>query len=277
MNEERISKAEGAAGNSTDAVIEKIKKCMRLARKAGTDGERQAAEAAAKRMADAHWIALDTISVTDADARATFEKGEKTYIRRGVEDGWISTILRDHFGVTVIQHYRTGDYRMRLSFIGCRINIEVAKYVWDILRRESASAWRDATKKNLRDLRDTAEMAGMVIPFGYKFKTTLKKASFMAGWFYAINEKLTAHPLRNDRDQFEAEKKAMEQEYERYKSEVDGGVKETPSRTGNLNDQSAIMAGIAAGKKVNLSRPCEGRETPSPFALGHTAQLKGGL
>ena len=47
--------------DSQDEIIEKIRNIVRLARRAGTDGERVAAEAAAKRLADKHGIALETL------------------------------------------------------------------------------------------------------------------------------------------------------------------------------------------------------------------------
>lgn len=236
---------------SVDEVLEKIKKIMRLANKAGTDGERAAAEAAAQRLADMHGIDLSHLTVTEGDTKAVQKDSEKAYMRSGVENSFISHVLRKHFGVVVMMNYRVGQSTMRLTFFGVNLNIEIAKWVYDILYRESRKAW--------------AKERGW----------GLKKKTWMTGWFMQIDRKLTEHPLRNDLDQFQAEKDAAERKFKEYCSN-NQGVKEQTTK-GDRSDKEALYRGYMAADKVQLNRPCEGRETPSPFALGLTKQLKGGL
>ena len=248
-----------------DEVIEKIKKAMRLARKAGTDGERAAAEAAAKRLADAHGISLASVEVTECEAKAVRVDGEKDWTRTGKECHYASMILRKHFGVIVIQHFRRGSRKMRLDFIGCRLNIAVAEYVYEILWRESLRAWCAANEAVKR------EYDGMLLAQGLQHErdlagrrqrpVLLKKDSFMCGWFARIDEKLTAHPLRNDTAQLEAEKKAAEDFLERQQ-----GIKNRNFHS-DKSDRESMMKGYAEADKVNLSRPCEGRGR-SPLQVG---------
>lgn len=237
---------------SIDEVIEKIKKIMRLANKAGTDGERVAAEAAAQRLADMHGINLAHLTVTDGETKAVQREGGKAYMRSGVEISYIIHILRKHFGVVVMQNYRIGQATMTLTFFGVNLNIEIAKWVFDVLYRDSRKAW--------------ADMRGW----------GLKKKTFMTGWFMQIDRKLTEHPLRNDVEQFKAEKDAAERKYQAFKNDMSNNVKERTT-TADRSDKEALYRGYMAAEKVQLNRPCEGRDTPSPFALGLTKQLKGGL
>lgn len=257
-----------------DEVIEKIKKAMRLARKAGTDGERAAAEAAAKRLADAHGISLASVEVTECDAKAVRIDGDADrWTRTGKECHYAGMILRKHFGVIVIQHFRRGSRKMRLDFIGSRLNIAVAEYVYEILWRESLRAWGEAHKAVVKEYDAIMEANGVEHRRDWAGRrqrpVLLKKDSFMCGWFARIDEKLTAHPLRNDMAQLEAEKKAAEDLLKRQQ-----GVKNKDVRSDKSDAESAAK-GYAEADKVNLSRPCEGRgRSPlqvgggaSPFAL----------
>lgn len=252
--------------DSQDEVIEKIKKAMRLARKAGTDGERVAAENAARRLAERNGISLESVDVTEYDAKAVRVDGdEDRYVRSGKECHYASAILRKHFGVIIIQHFRRGRRKMRLDFIGSRLNIAIAEYVYEILWRESLRAWRiahNAVKAEFdamleaNGIKHRRDLAGRV-----RRPVLLKKDSFMAGWFARIDEKLTAHPLRNDRAQLEAEKKAAEDLLKRQ-----NGVRDH-NFSSDTSDRASMSRGYAEADKVNLSRPCEGRGR-SPEQLG---------
>lgn len=260
--------------DNQEEVIEKIKKAMRLARKAGTEGERAAAEAAARRLANNNGISLESVNYTEYDAKAIRVDGEEAkWIRTGKECHYASMIIRKHFGVIIIQHFRRGCRKMQLDFIGSRLNIAVAEYVYEILWRESLRAWSAAHKAV------KAEYDGLLLAHGIEHErdlagrrkrpVLLKKDSFMTGWFARIDEKLTAHPLRNDMAQLEAEKKAAEDLLKRQK-----GIKDRNFHS-DKSDRESIMKGYAEADKVNLSRPCEGRgRSPlqvgggaSPFAL----------
>ena len=231
-----------------DDIIERIKKALRLAQKAGTDGERDAAERAAKRLADTHGIDLSRVTVTDSEAKATMRNEERRYRRVGAEVGFTVSIIRKHFGVVVMLNYLRGEDWMQLTFFGVNINIEVSKFVYDILIREVNRAWKEAKGWGL------------------------DKRSFMTGWFMQIDKKLTDHPLRNDRDQFEAEKEAAERKFKEYQSKTDNIKMKTINRSNK--DAESLYRGFRSAEKVNLSRPCEGQAYASPFSLGHTKQLK---
>ena len=237
-----------------DGVIEKIKKVMRLAAKAGTEGERVAAERAAHRLAESNGIDISTLKVNESEAKAVMRDDGETLRHFGAESGFAYQLIREHFGVIVME-WRDRNSRSsirRVTFFGVNLNIEVAKYVYVILMREFH--------------KDYKEVKGW----------GLNKRSFMTGWFMQIDKKLTEHPLRNDKEQYEAEKEAAERKFKEYQSNPDNNVKMNTVRRDD-KDSEALYRGFRSAERVNLSRPCEGSASPSPFSLGHTAQLKGVL
>ena len=233
-----------------EGIIAKIKKAMRLAQKAGTDGERVAAERAAHRLAESNGIDLSTLKIGDSEAKAVMKDDGDKLRHYGAESGFAYQLIRKHFGVIVMEwrdKNSTSSIR-RVTFFGVNINIEIAKYVYVILMREFH--------------KDYKEVKGW----------GLDKRSFMTGWFMQIDKKLTDHPLRNDRDQFEAEKEAAERKFKEYQSKTDNIKMRTINRSNK--DAESLYRGFRSAEKVNLSRPCEGQAYASPFSLGHTKQLK---
>lgn len=240
----------------TDDIIEQLRKVMRLARRAATDGEKKAAEAAAERIAKKHGIDLGTVVATDADVKAEFDIGDgKWQTWPGKEIYYVTSVLRQHFGVILVQT-REGR-KVWFKWVGTKINIEIAKHVTVILLRFFKRDWEDARK--LRDLSRklltgpksyaAAEMERL------REYGKLSKAAFMDGWFWTIHQKLRANPLRNDREQFEAERKAAEDLLKRL-----DGVNERDRTLKSGRDRRSVKMGTEAAKKVNLSRPCEGVE-----------------
>ena len=233
-----------------EGIIAKIKKAMRLAQKAGTDGERVAAERAAERLAESNGIDISTLKIGDSEAKAVMKDDGDKLRHYGAESGFAYQLIRKHFGVIVME-WRDRNSRSsirRVTFFGVNINIEIAKYVYVILMREFH--------------KDYKEVKGW----------GLDKRSFMTGWFMQIDKKLTEHPLRNDRDQFEAEKEAAERKFKEYQSKTDNIKMKTINRSNK--DAESLYRGFRSAEKVNLSRPCEGQAYASPFSLGHTKQLK---
>ena len=233
-----------------EGIIAKIKKAMRLAQKAGTDGERVAAERAAHRLAESNGIDISTLKIGDSEAKAVMKDDGDKLRHYGAESGFAYQLIRKHFGVIVMEwRYKNSTSSIRrVTFFGVNINIEIAKYVYVILMREFH--------------KDYKEVKGW----------GLDKRSFMTGWFMQIDKKLTDHPLRNDRDQFEAEKEAAERKFKEYQSKTDNIKMRTINRSNK--DAESLYRGFRSAEKVNLSRPCEGQASASPFSLGHTKQLK---
>ena len=224
-----------------DEIIEKIKKCVRLANKTSEEGERTVALAQARRLAEKHNISFEDIEVQDQQLKAVKVDDEKRSGAIGSELGFICTILKEHFGVVLMVNQSTHKkWSVRYSWFGERLNIDIARHVFHILRREA----------NARFNKVRTEYEELV---GKK----MRRKSFMAGFFSAIYDKLTKYPIRNDKSQFEKENIAAEKAFEKFKQQND--VQEGGSRKMN-HDYSTITLGYAQGDKVNLARPCEVRK-----------------
>ena len=237
-----------------DDVVARLKKIMRLAKRAGTDGERVAAEAAAKRIADANGITLESIDYQHETAKDVVMEDDLVRYYKGCELGFAVNILIKHFAVHVI-FYTNRLGKGNMIWIGNKLNIGVAQYSWDIIIR--------SCRRHYEHYRKTK-----VGWDGRREKT--HKESFMRGWFFVIDKKLTEHPLRNDTEQFEAEKKSSEDTFKRWRER--NRVRDT-GRSSKQEDTSSVRAGYEAAQKVNLSRPCEsnGRTTGQ---VGQTLQLE---
>lgn len=250
-----------------DSLLEKIKAAVRLARRAATEGEKTAAERAAKRLADKAGIALDELEVTESSVRTdVFDDGD-WHTKPGMELGYISAVLRQHFGIILIQGLDPVHRKVRFSWIGTKINVEIAKHVYKVLLREVQKDWREA-----RMMRETARKTPLSLNVDNAYALmklrNLNRRAFLDGWFAMIHKKLREHPLRNDLEQFEAEKKSAEEMFKRMQEEHNIAENKAKS-TGNL-DRKSMELGIIAANKLNLNRPCEGNGY-----RGLTPQIKG--
>ena len=227
----------------TDAVLEKIKKAVRLANRTTSDAERDTAMRLARNLASKNGLALEDVAVTQADAYAVQVDDTGSERRmNGIEYGLACGIIRLHFGVVVLTN-KLSSGKAYFSWFGSRLNIDIARHIHHILVRESRSAYNRA-KKEIGDL------------------VKIKRADYMNGFFYAVDRKLTEHPLRNDREQFHAEQKEAERKFEEFS--MRNKVKK--SRRREVKDASSIIIGMNDGKRVGLARPCE-RTGASPLAI----------
>ena len=241
--------------NSQDEIIEKIRNIVRLARRAGTDGERVAAENAAKRLADKHGIALETLEETAAEivTDAFVDDGFKTVPY--MELGYITNILREHFGIILIQE-RRADRKTRLTWVGTAINVDIAKHVYVVLLRACRKDWGEVriAKRNAKATAITSRTTSADRHALVQLRN-LSQKSFYDGWFTSIHRKLAANPLRNDLEQFAAEKKAAEKKLQEMK-EQKNLMEHKRSSAQNRVDRLSSELGLAAGSRINLNRPC---------------------
>ena len=230
-----------------EEIIAKIRKVLALAKKAGTDGEKTAALEAAKRLANANGIDLDEVDDTVVDPSVAMADGEATSVdENGGEEMRLSmAILKQHFGVCVaVAEIGAGRHmKRRMLWFGSRLNIGVAQWVYHILMRESRKAW-DAVK----------DMG-------------LKRELFMHGWFSRIHEILTAHPIRNDLEVLEAERKAAEKQMEKFAEEQKDAQKKLRKGKGNDIDGNSVIEGYDRAKSVVLNRPVDGTDRKGPEEL----------
>ena len=133
--------------DAIDKIIERIKKAVRLANKTTEAGERETAMRLARNLAEKNGIAFDEIEIErEAVGSACQEEdGELKPLDMAV-DGRIGGVLRNHFAVVMMMHLYKSRRKVRYTYFGSHLNIDIAKYVADILRREARKAWRNAKK-----------------------------------------------------------------------------------------------------------------------------------
>ena len=250
--------------DATDDIIAKIKKAIRLANRTTSEGERDTAMRLARNLAEKNGVAFEDIRADDADtAKAVKVDDEEKKWINGSEVGHVCYILREHFGVVVMfnQYGRNG--KKTISWFGSRLNIDIARHVWHILMRESQKAWakeRGRLATAWLEVENRVRIQYGMIPMSHAKIPHKKRGAFMQGFFWAINKKLTEHPLRNDVD---SDRKAAVKKFENFKA--NNTVKDARKRK-TAQDTEAILNGMRKGNKVNLNRPCEG-STTSPLAL----------
>lgn len=230
---------------STEAIIEKIKKAIRLANKTTEEGERETAMRLAKNLAEKNGIAFEDVAQDTRDTGKQSQVTTEWERTRGAIDGHACVILREHFGVVVMMWSRSN--LRKFTYFGNSLNIEIAKYVFDILRRESQKAW-DEVKDEYKTL-------------GFK----LNKTSFLDGWFFRIHKKLTEHPLRNDLD---AEREAAEKAFKKYEEEQDEPIKESKTAHRKHDDDASLYHGYMIADRVSLNRPCDCSNTEPSKQIG---------
>ena len=239
--------------DAIDKIIDRIKKAVRLANKTTEAGERETAIRLARNLAEKHGIAFSEVeadAVVADSAKQVEEDGFQSY--DAIVDGRICGIIRAHFAVVTMLYLRhVGTTRkVKRTYFGSSLNIEIAKYVADILRREAQKAWRNVKKM---------EADGML---GFR----LKRADYMAGFFWKIHKRLTEHPIRNDIDQRNAESKKAEELFDKYRQ--NNKVEDHKMRGGGDSaDSASLYSGFMAADKIALNRPC-GNGMPSAGAIG---------
>lgn len=232
--------------DNIDNIIERIKKAVRLANKTTEAGERDTAMRLARQLAERNGVAFEDILENNHDAGRQVQESSEWEHAHGVIDGYACVIIRNHFGVVVMLHAR-GVMR-KYTYFGNSLNIGIAKYVNEILHREAQKAWREVKKETEWEL-------------GFK----IDKKSFMRGWFFRIHKKLTEHPIRNDLYQFEAERKAAEEQFKRYSD--DHNVRNSNiAGAGKRADYASLYHGFMLADRVSLNRPCEAGGTGAGVA-----------
>ena len=241
-----------------DAVIEKIKKAVRLARRTTSDGERETALRLARELAERNGLAFEEVAADDATPDRATQAEDTQYTTKydGPEWGFTCFILYEHFGVeAMLERSPTNDRRRKALWFGSRLNIELAKHVAHILLRESRRGW------------EAVRASGLV------------RQVYMQGFFWAVHKRLEESPLRNDAevaaDRAQTDRKV--DEFERRMKEKGGEVnRRAPrSRRGRGNgedaDAKALVAGLRAGSAVRLARPCGSREGRRAAAVAGSA------
>ena len=101
--------------------------------------------------AENNGVAFDEIAEEASVDKAVKVDDEEFKTTPGSEFGHACFIIRTHFGVIIMRSVSraVGLHKSRLSWIGSRLNINIAKHVYHILIRESRRAFREASKATI--------------------------------------------------------------------------------------------------------------------------------
>ena len=180
-----------------------------------------------------------------------------------MELGYLTPLLREHFGIILIQE-RRADRKVRFTWVGTAINVDIAKHVYVVLLRACRRDWGDAriAKRNAKATKVDYRMSS-ADRHAIVHLRNLSQKSFYDGWFTSIHRKLAANPLRNDLEQFNAEKKAAENKFKAMQEQ--SHLKEHKRNSAqNRIDRISAELGLAAGSLINLSRPCDAHGYAGP-------------
>lgn len=133
---------------STNPIIEKIKKLLRLGRCQGaTPAEAAAAMSKAMQLATEHGIDLAHVPTgDDGDSVMTHVTENSTM---GVAQGYASGLVKRHFNVDTLFDSTRG--KRKIHFIGLEENCHLAAYCYVYLVRAMNAAWRNRSNRRLRD------------------------------------------------------------------------------------------------------------------------------
>lgn len=221
-------------------VMEKIKKLLRLGRRSNHEGEASTALMMAQQLAAKHGLKIDEINDADVTQRIVQERGETR--RVSFERRRVWEILEEHFGVKLLFNSYYG-----CVYVGPEVNIAIAQHVEVFLMREVARAWKGYKERRIRELLADDIGGGIARDI-----INDEKAGFVVGFFHEIHQKLTANPLRNDR-----ENEALKDAIKVYVKEVIKPSVKASAPQKELDEESWHQ-GCGAGSEINLSRPMEG-------------------
>lgn len=227
---------------SQDAIIEKIKKLLRMKR-GGTQGEIENALAAAARLAREHGINLDSIN-PDESVQEIRHVAEALNSRLPMEARYAAAILVNFFNVNVVISKRPQPRRPWASqyaavYIGLPWDTEVARYVFVFLQKHFRRAWSQRGNRRLKN-----------------------RAAFLEGMFLGLAAKLEDERKANQPDEAglvmigTALKRRAEYVQKHWPKAGTQNLKRDHS-----DAHASRLAGVRAGQDTNIRRAM--KESPA--------------
>jgi hypothetical protein len=212
-------------------ILDKIRKLLRLAKNDGASAN-EAATALRKAMelAEANGIDIQSVKLLDGETWNLTHHSEKSLA--GTAHRLAAGIVQSHFGVEAL--FQTGSGWKGVHFIGQEINCQLASYAYIYLVRSMSRAWTKRENKRLRD-----------------------RVSFLRGYAYSIGRLM---PAAFPNPGLILSAKAY------IETVLLGGTPglkmvETKQPKKNLS-QSALLAGLRAGKDAGIRNAIHGTNTP---------------
>lgn len=160
-----------------DAILEKIKKLLRMKR-GGTAGEIDNALAMAAKLARDHEIDLNDVNPDDESKpeRITFHE-DVLKLRLPSEAKFAAAICVNFFNVQMCFKSPLNRYyikaKARVTFIGSAWDIEIARYVFVFLQHHFRGCWKSRQNRRLKNRK--AFLSGMFLGLGAKLEDARKQ------------------------------------------------------------------------------------------------------
>lgn len=230
-----------------DAIIEKIKKLLRMKR-GGSQGEIENALAMAAELARKHGIDLASID-PDAEEQKISHVSEILTSRLPAEAKFAAAILVNFFNVQVVIGQRNHpnkpwERQYLLHLVGTAWDAEVAKYVFAFLQTHFRRAWSHRPNRRIKNR--YAFLNGMFIGLAYKLETERAAQSNEAG-LVLIGK---AAALRKA-----------------YVNEHWPNCEDSPLDKDDSGAAAARHAGIKAGEQTNIRKAVDKAPAPARQAL----------
>jgi hypothetical protein len=231
-------------------IVEKVKKCLRLAER-GTEHEKKVAMEKAASIAQNYRIDMTLLNLEDEStpdqnvAREDVNMGKKIDVRFR----HVAIILKTHFNVGVI--YTGSRYSGReIVFVGFEQDVDMAKYLLEMLTEEFSRLWV-SHKKYTNDI-------------------TRNKASYYYGLYLGLNETLSNNHKKVVEEKLQTvgidRRESVSNNYqlaiidqtEKINSAVNKHFPRLVTRSAkltNIRSYSSVEAGRIAGRSISVNRP----------------------
>ncbi len=227
--------------NDREKALEKIKKCLRLA-KSSNEHEAAAALRQARKM-------MESLQLTDSDvlaSEASEARAKAGAARKPVAwEARLVKVVADVLGCDVLfcgpswnDSYFHGVRSGHWTFIGCGPSAQIAQHAFTVLQRRLKAARADY-------------ITGSLSRCGPASKRR-RADDYCNGWVYAVRSKV--EPLSIS----ERDRSAITAYSERYQT---GSLKTLDRSAGSRRVSSDLVKGLAEGRKVDLRQPIQGAQT----------------
>jgi hypothetical protein len=217
-------------------ILEKIKKCLRLAKSANAN-EAATALRQAQALMDKHGMSREDVAASDVESQQTTAGAGRTPPKHLV---MLMGMVSHAFGVEPIYSVCHDGKRWngRVEFIGLGSAPEVACYAYEVLGRQLKRGRTEYLKSLSKRI---------------KRATKMRRGDLYAeGWIHAVSQQVIPHVLT------ESECQAMEAYKARRWSKPLDKV-QARSRKAHTKDLDALIQGVSDGKKVQFYQGVNGQ------------------
>jgi hypothetical protein len=222
-------------------ILDKIKKCLRLAQSSNPN-EAATALRQAQILMEQHGVSMDDVVISDVDTSLAPSGAGKTppnHIAMLVD------MVCQAFGAqaiyTQLMDSKSWTWKGHIEFIGINGAAEISAYAYEVLLRQLKRARSEYLKSLNKRLKQS---------------TKVRRADiFCQGWVLAVSEKITPH------QRTEAEKNAVSKYIDkRWSNKLKSKAPIDRVSKARNHDYSAFDSGVSEGKKVQFHQGVNGRK-----------------